>query len=55
MKRILLSLILLLLLASGTQAWYNDIGNDSCLTLYSDKENYQFVLGEPQTIELQVE
>lgn len=54
MKRILLSLILLLLLASGTQAWYNDIGNDSCLTLYSDKENYQFVLGEPQTIELQV-
>lgn len=39
MKKILI-LIFLISFCSLGLSWYNDLGNDSCLTIYSDKSSY---------------
>lgn len=46
-KKIILAAFLLFLVSSGF-AWYNDPGNDSCLTAYSDKEVYHLSPGQEE-------
>ena len=43
MKRFVYFLVVvqLLLFCSGSFAWFNDAGNDSCLTVYSERELYR--------------
>lgn len=55
MKRLLLLLIAITVLTSGAQAWYNDLGNDSCLTIYSDQQTYQIKAGEPFEVQLKID
>jgi len=58
-KRILMKKVFLLLLAfavmvSGCHAWYNDPGNDSCLTVYSDLQEYHVAAGVPMEATLKI-
>lgn len=49
-KRIILVGLILACLIGNAQAWYNDPGNDSCLTIYADKGSYGVGKIDPRVI-----